>query len=49
MQMMELRHGSHFHSPSDIFSLSFAGSGEAAGVWITKGEQLDLIILYVYF
>ena len=29
------------YSPSDIFSLSFAGSGEAAGVWITKGKQLD--------
>ena len=29
------------YSPSDVFSLSFAGSGEAAGVWITKGEQLD--------
>ena len=29
------------YSPSDIFSLSFAGSGEAAGVWITKGELLD--------
>ena len=29
------------YSPGDIFSLSFAGSGEAAGVWITKGEQLD--------
>ena len=29
------------YSSSDIFSLSFAGSGEAAGVWITKGELLD--------
>lgn len=29
------------YSPSDIFSLSFAGSGEAAGIWITKGKILD--------
>ena len=29
------------YSSSDVFSLSFAGSGEAAGVWITKGELLD--------
>ena len=29
------------YSPSDIFSLSFAGSGQNSGVWITKGEVLD--------
>ncbi len=29
------------YSPNDVFSLSFAGSGDAAGVWITKGDLLD--------
>ena len=29
------------YSSSDVFSLSFAGSGDAAGVWITKGDLLD--------
>ena len=29
------------YSPNDVFSLSFAGAGDAAGVWITKGDLLD--------
>ena len=29
------------YSSSDVFSLSFAGSGDAACVWITKGDLLD--------
>ena len=29
------------YSLDDVFTLSFAGSGEAAGIWITKGRLLD--------